>query len=88
MVKRSKTKKKSKTKVRSKSYYWIQEARFKKGTMRVYVKNNYGSKGFNKDGTLKMGVLEEIANDPTVRSKTRKRAVAAMTLKRISEENR
>jgi hypothetical protein len=66
------------------SKYWIQKAHFKKGTMRAYVKNKYGASGFNKDGTLKMSILEEIKNDPTVQDKTRKRAIAAITLKRIA----
>jgi hypothetical protein len=75
-----------KTKYRSKnSRYWIQEAHFKKGTMRDYVRNKYGASGFNKDGTLKMSILEEIKHDPTVQDKTRKRATAAITLKRISQ---
>lgn len=84
---RKKEKIRKKVKIRSKdnSRYWIQEAHFKKGTMRAYVKNKYGASGFNKDGTIKMSILEEIKHDPTVQDKTRKRATAAMTLKRIAQ---
>jgi len=53
--------------------------------MRDYVRNKYGASGFNKDGTLKIAILEEIKNDPTVQDKTRKRAIAAITLKRIAQ---
>lgn len=81
---RSKTKRKSKTKPR----LWIKEAKFEKGAMRSYVRIRYGSAGFNKDGTLKISVLEEIANDPTVHDKTRKRANAALTLKKFARKKR
>lgn len=82
----SKGKTRSKGKINPKDKRWIQQAGLKKGTMRVYVKNRYGSKGFNKDGTLKISVLQEIADDPAVHSKTRKRAVLAINLKKISRK--
>lgn len=77
----------SKVKTRSKER-WIQQVKFQKGSMRAYVRAKYGSKGFNQDGTLKVTILQEIATDPDVHLKTRRKASSALTLKGISRERK
>lgn len=76
LPKRSKTKTKKKTKEK-----WIQKAKLKKGALRNYVKSRYGKKGFTEKGTIKVSVLRELASDPDVQEKTRRRARLALKLR-------
>jgi hypothetical protein len=69
---------------------WIQETDMKTGALTNYLKQNrsnirkkYGRDPFNKNGTINIYVLEKLAKDPTVHLKTRRRAQAALNLKRI-----
>jgi len=59
---------------------WIQKAIKKPGSLRAYVKREYGSKGFTKRGTIKVSVLRELAKK---KGKTGRRARLALTLREL-----
>jgi len=40
---------------------WIQRAIKKPGSLRAYVRRNYGSAGFTKSGTIKKAILDKLA---------------------------
>ena len=42
---------------------WIQSAVQKKGRVKDYIKRKYGSKAFNKDGTLKVSYLQKAVKE-------------------------
>jgi len=65
---------------RRKSRKWIQKAIKKPGSLRAYVKREYGSKGFTKRGTIKTSVLRELSKKKTV---TGRRARLALTLRKL-----
>lgn len=62
---------------------WEQTAVKHPGATREYIKKAYGSAGFNADGTIKMGVLEEAIRRAKASGNTRleKRLVLARTYK-------
>ena len=45
-----------------------------RGGFRKYVSRKYGREGFTNQGRIKLSVLREIENDPSVQEKTRTRA--------------
>lgn len=89
---KGKTRSKSKIKSKSKDRLWIQEAHFKKGSLRAYVRREWGAAGFNEDGTIQLGVIRKIdRGSPTPKGHrpsltTRRRANAALTLKKMTNK--
>ena len=65
---------------------WIQKAIRNPGALRKYVRRRYGEEGFTKRGTIKVSVLREIASNPRLSLKTRKRAVLALTLRKLRKK--
>jgi len=59
---------------------WIQKAIKRPGSLRAYVKREYGAKGFTKRGTIKVSVLRELAKK---KGKTGRRARLALTLREL-----
>lgn len=53
-----------------------------KGLFTEYIRNKYGSKGFNKDGTIKMSIVYRETKSKNILVK--KRAVLAKTFKSIN----
>ena len=70
----------------SKNNKWIQSAHLKKGALRNYIKRKFGKEGFTKQGTIKVSILRQLAKDPNVTEKTRKRAKTALTLRKLRKE--
>ena len=65
---------------------WIQGAIKKEGSLREYIRKKYGNKAFTEQGTIRVSVLRELANDPEVSEKTRKRARLALALREIRKK--
>ncbi len=75
--------------------FWIVEAVKKSGALRRYIRDTYGPAGFNKDGTIKMKLIEDLASGtcpicleskcvcPT--EQTRRRARLARTLRSLNK---
>jgi hypothetical protein len=64
---------------------WIQGAISRKGhgALRETVEREYGSRGFDQNGDIKVAVLHRIARSPHHTATTRKRARLAITLRRL-----
>lgn len=68
-----------------KSNEW--ESGLKKGRVRNYMRNKYGSKAFNKNGTLKISALK--AAEKSTGNKSMKKALtAALTLKGMGKRRK
>ena len=65
---------------------WIQKAIRKEGSLREYIRREYGDEGFNSDGTIRVNILKRLAYDANVSEKTRKRAMLALTLREIRKK--
>lgn len=88
MVK-GKTRSKTKTRSKSKDKLWIQAAKFEKGSLRSYIRAEYGAEGFTERGTIKVEVLNDLKRGKKTPKghvpslKTRRRANAALTLRKF-----
>jgi len=51
---------------------WIQKAIEREGRVRRYLRRKYGSKAFNKDGTIKMQYIDKAIADIKKKYKGRK----------------
>lgn len=60
--------------------YWIKEAVEKRGSYRKSVQERYGKRGFTKEGTIKLEVINKDAKKP---GKLGRRARLAKTLRKI-----
>jgi len=67
---------------------WIQRAIKKPGALQKYVLRKFGSEGFTERGTIKVSVLRKLASSPHVSDKTRRRAILALTLRRLRKKRK
>jgi len=61
---------------------WIQHAVKKTGALRDYVQREIGNKGFTKRGTIKLSVLQKLAEKS---GKIGQRARCALTLRKLKK---
>jgi hypothetical protein len=66
--------------------YWIQQAIKRPGSLRKWLRKKYGSKAFNKDGTIKVTFLRKLLKSEDVSKRIKRKIRLALMLRKLSKK--